>query len=145
MKLSFNASILTIYFSLATLSFSKSLDGDLYFETDVRPILKAQCFHCHGEEDEKRRIWIYVLLVNTRWRKSGRAITPSDIENSILWEKYPPMKCPKAIKNYRPPKERHQKLDTSRCENIRPEPENVADALYKRGIRALGISTIEHN
>ena len=22
------------------------------FETHVRPILKAHCFHCHGEEDE---------------------------------------------------------------------------------------------
>ena len=25
---------------------------DLFYETDVRPILKAHCFHCHGEEEE---------------------------------------------------------------------------------------------
>ena len=26
--------------------------GAVSYETDVRPILKAHCFHCHGEEEE---------------------------------------------------------------------------------------------
>jgi cytochrome c553 len=26
----------------------------LTFEKDVRPILKAHCFHCHGEEGETK-------------------------------------------------------------------------------------------
>lgn len=29
-----------------------SVGNDLSFETDVRPILKAHCFHCHGEQGE---------------------------------------------------------------------------------------------
>jgi cytochrome c553 len=38
---------------LAVLLGAASLSaGELKFETDVRPVLKAHCFHCHGEGDE---------------------------------------------------------------------------------------------
>ncbi|MEC8410557.1 MAG: c-type cytochrome domain-containing protein, partial [Planctomycetota bacterium] len=29
-----------------------SVGNDLSFEKDIRPILKAHCFHCHGEQGE---------------------------------------------------------------------------------------------
>ena len=35
----------------------------LVFEKDVRPILKAHCFHCHGEEAEDVRADLDVRLV----------------------------------------------------------------------------------
>ena len=41
----------TIVLLLAT--FARTLSAEeLSFETHVRPILKAQCFHCHGEDPE---------------------------------------------------------------------------------------------
>ena len=134
MKLSFNASILTIYFLLATLSSSKSLDGDLYFETDVRPILKAQCFHCHGEEDEKEAdLDLRLVRLMQDGGKSGRAITPSDIENSILWKKISSDEMPEGEKKLSLPQKNVIKnwiLQGART--LRPEPENVADARFTK-------------
>ena len=31
---------------------SSHADDSPYFETDVRPIFKAMCFQCHGEDEE---------------------------------------------------------------------------------------------
>ena len=134
MKLSFNASILTIYFLLATLSSSKSLDGDLYFETDVRPILKAQCFHCHGEEDEKEAdLDLRLVRLMQDGGKSGRAITPSDIENSILWEKISSDEMPEGDKKLSPTQKNVIKnWILQGAKTLRPEPENVADARFTK-------------
>ena len=39
---------------LAATGTASAYSEALKFETDVRPILKAACFHCHGEEKKKR-------------------------------------------------------------------------------------------
>jgi len=59
----------------------------LKFETDVRPILKAACFHCHGEE-KKKRGGLDVRLVHLMQAggDSGEAIVPGDPEASLLWQ-----------------------------------------------------------
>ena len=45
--------VLPCWLVLLTGFFQGSVDADdLTFEQHVRPILKAQCFHCHGEEEE---------------------------------------------------------------------------------------------
>ena len=49
-----NGSIVAAFFGFLLLApslFGESNDS-LTFERDVRPIFKAQCFHCHGEDDE---------------------------------------------------------------------------------------------
>lgn len=62
--------------------------ADLFFEKDVRPILKAHCFQCHGEDDVREseldlrlRRWI------AKGGDSGPAIEPGDPDNSLLLER----------------------------------------------------------
>jgi len=60
---------------------------DPVFETDVRPILKANCFHCHGEE-EKLRGGLDLRLVDLMRRggDSGPAVNPGDHASSRLFQ-----------------------------------------------------------
>lgn len=57
----------------------------LTFEKDVRPILKAHCFHCHGESgvtegslDVRLRHWII------KGGDSGEAVQPGEPDDSLL-------------------------------------------------------------
>ena len=65
-----------------------SANGQRTFEADVRPILKAHCFHCHGEESEKKGgldVRLARLLVSGG--KSGPAIVAGDATASHLVER----------------------------------------------------------
>ena len=60
----------------------------LTFEKDVRPILKAHCFHCHGESgvqegslDVRLRHWII------QGGDSGEAIQPGEPDASLLFHR----------------------------------------------------------
>ena len=72
---------------LAATSTASAYSEALKFETDVRPILKAACFHCHGEE-KKKRGGLDVRLVHLMQTggDSGEAIVPGDPEASLLWQ-----------------------------------------------------------
>ena len=59
----------------------------LKFETDVRPILKAACFHCHGEEKKKRGgLDIRLVHLMQTGGDSGEAVVPGDPDASLLWQ-----------------------------------------------------------
>ena len=62
--------------------------GKWTFEADVRPILKAHCFHCHGEESEKKG-GLDVRLVRLLFAggKSGPAIVAGKVNGSHLVER----------------------------------------------------------
>jgi mono/diheme cytochrome c family protein len=67
---------------------AKQADESITFEKHVRPILKAHCFHCHGEAgvveaelDVRLRRWLI------RGGESGESIIPGDVENSLLLER----------------------------------------------------------
>jgi len=58
------------------------------FETDVRPILKAQCWQCHGETEELKggldaRLARFLLTGG----ESGPAIVPGKHAGSLLYER----------------------------------------------------------
>jgi hypothetical protein len=67
---------------------AESPANELSFETDVRPILKARCFPCHGEEP-KLRGGLDLRLVRTMLKggRSGEALVPSREDESLIWEK----------------------------------------------------------
>ena len=61
--------------------------GTLTFEKDVRPILKAHCFHCHGEEGEmKGGLDVRLARFLLKGGKSGPAIVIGDGAKSHLLE-----------------------------------------------------------
>jgi len=59
--------------------------AQLTFEKDVRPILKAQCFHCHGEAGEtKGGLDSRLARFLFKGGKSGAAVVPGDAAGSHL-------------------------------------------------------------
>lgn len=57
------------------------------FEKHVRPILKAQCFHCHGEEEEiKGGLDVRLVRFMLKGGKSGTSIVPGQAAQSHLLE-----------------------------------------------------------
>ncbi|MBL9177069.1 MAG: hypothetical protein JNM65_03335, partial [Verrucomicrobiaceae bacterium] len=59
----------------------------LTFEKDVHPILKAHCFHCHGEEGEmKGGLDVRLARFLLKGGKHGPAIVPGKTAESHLLE-----------------------------------------------------------
>ncbi len=72
-------------FLLSTAAFGA---GAPLYETDVRPILKAQCFHCHGEEEEiEGQLDLRLRRLILNGGDSGPAIVPGDAKGSLLLER----------------------------------------------------------
>lgn len=60
-------------------------DEPLTFEQHVRPILKAHCFHCHGEEGHaEAKLDLRQVRRMQAGGESGPAIVPGDVEQSLL-------------------------------------------------------------
>lgn len=66
------------------------------YEKDVRPILKAACFHCHGEEAEvKAGLDVRLARFIIKGGEHGPAIVPGDPSKSRLVEKIKKGEMPK--------------------------------------------------
>ena len=80
------------------------------FEADVRPILKAHCFHCHGEDGSaKGGLDVRLRKLLLKGGKHGPAIVPGQAEKSLFYTK---------IRDGEMPKEQ-AKLPTAEIETIR--------------------------
>lgn len=63
-------------------------DENVYFEREVRPILKAHCFLCHGEEKEKGGgLDLRLVRLMISGGDSGAAISLDNPDSSLLLEK----------------------------------------------------------
>ena len=79
--------LLVLFFGLTAASASLGAEALITFEKDVRPILKAQCFQCHGEDGElKGGLDVRLRRFLVKGGESGPAIVPGKPEASRLFE-----------------------------------------------------------
>ena len=60
----------------------------VYFETHVRPLLKAHCWQCHGEEEQPEAgLDLRLVRFMSRGGESGPAIMPGQPDASLIWKR----------------------------------------------------------
>src|SRR6266542_5222522 len=83
---------------------------DITFEKHIRPILKANCFDCHGEGEKlKGDLDLRLRRLMVKGGESGPAIEPGHSEKSLLYQKVVEGEMPK----------REKKLTAQEIETIR--------------------------
>ncbi|MGV3662344.1 MAG: PSD1 and planctomycete cytochrome C domain-containing protein, partial [Prosthecobacter sp.] len=101
--------------------------AELSFEKDIRPILKAHCFHCHGEEGEvKGDLDVRLKRFLEKGGESGPAIVAGRPHESLLLEAIKKGEMPKGDKKLKP--EEIAKIEqwiASGAKTLRPEPEKI--------------------
>lgn len=107
---------------------------ELSFETHVRPILKAQCFHCHGEDPElPGGLDVRLVRLMKAGGDSGEAIVPGDADASLLWQRIADDEMPEGNKKLSPAQKQtiHDWIDAG-AKTLRPEPDDVREARFSR-------------
>jgi hypothetical protein len=80
----------------AGFAFNLGQAATVTFEADIRPILKAHCFHCHGEDGSaKGGLDVRLRKLLIKGGKHGSAIAPGQAEKSSLFAKIRDGKMPK--------------------------------------------------
>lgn len=104
---------------------AQSTGGDPVYETHVRPILKANCFHCHGEEEKvEGNLDVRLVRLIARGGDSGPAIVVGQPDESPLLQRVIAGEMPPGDK-----KLTSQQIDTLRrwvatgAKTARTEPE----------------------
>ena len=104
----------------------------LTFEQHIRPILKAQCFHCHGEADElSGGLDVRLVRLLAAGGESGEAIVPGDADASLLWQRIAADEMPEGPKKLSAPQKSlvRQWIEQG-ARTARPEPQDVRDARF---------------
>ena len=71
--------------SLGFAGFAADLPSEPVYETHIRPILKANCFHCHGEEDKiEGRLDLRLVRLIVRGGDNGPAVLLGQPDQSPL-------------------------------------------------------------
>ena len=98
------------------------------FETDIRPILKAHCWHCHGEESElKGGLDTRLARFLAKGGETGPAVVPGKHGESPLYERIAAGEMPPGKKKLSAAEiELIARWIDAGATTIRPEPETLA-------------------
>ena len=105
------------------------------FETDIRPILKANCFHCHGEEDKfEGKLDLRLTWLMIQGGESGPSLNIAQPDQSLIVKRITTGEMPPGEK-----KLSSQQIELIRrwvangAKTARPEPESpsVADFTHE--------------
>ena len=101
--------------------------GERTFEKDIRPILKAQCFHCHGEDGEmKGELDVRLARFILKGGESGPAVVAGKPHESHLLELVKSGEMPKGKAPLSPAQIRVLEEWIARgAKTARPEPEQL--------------------
>ncbi len=108
------------------------LSGELTFEKHVRPIFKAMCFHCHGDEEEKEgELDVRLVRLLKEGGKSGSVIQAGNPAESLLWQRIESDEMPDGSKKLTA-EEKQTIRDWIKqgAKTARPEPDNVEDVRF---------------
>lgn len=101
--------------------------NEVSYEKQIRPILKAHCFHCHGEGDTlEGKLDMRLRRLIAQGGESGPAIVAGDAEKSLLYQRIKQGEMPPGDK-----KVPADQLETIRAwiaagaKTARPEPEQI--------------------
>ncbi|MFK5921198.1 MAG: PSD1 and planctomycete cytochrome C domain-containing protein [Verrucomicrobiota bacterium] len=102
--------------------------GKITYEQHIRPILKANCFHCHGEGDKlKGDLDLRLRRFIVKGGENGAAVVPGDLKKSLLHQQL--------IKGEMPPEDKHLKNEeialigqwiAAGAPTLRDEPEKLS-------------------
>ncbi len=99
--------------------------ADPVFETDVRPILKANCFHCHGEEETlEGKLDLRLARLIAHGGESGPALVAGQAAQSLLVQRITSGEMPPGEKKLTPQQiDQIRRWIASGAKTARPEPE----------------------
>ncbi|HQU41247.1 MAG TPA: DUF1549 domain-containing protein [Pirellulales bacterium] len=104
-------------------------NAELTYERHVRPILKAHCFQCHGEEGQRKGgLDLRLKRFIEKGGESGPAIAPGKPDESLLVEKIRSEEMPPVDKKLLAAQvETIVHWIAAGAKNARPEPEQVGE------------------
>jgi mono/diheme cytochrome c family protein len=120
----FQATLLAILFAQPD---AVSFAADVTFEADVRPILKARCWQCHGEEELKGGLDARLVRFLKQGGDSGPAIVVGQHAESLIFQRVSAGDMPPGGKKLSP-----REIDTlarwidQGAKTVRPEPPKLA-------------------
>lgn len=117
-------------FTILVAAYVTAAAGDsppVLFERDVRPILKAHCWQCHGEE-EKPEAALDLRLVRfiQKGGDSGPAVVAGNVGESLIWKRIEAGEMPPKGKGLSEKEKRTLAAWIEQgAKTVRPEPEAV--------------------
>ena len=77
--------------------------GEPSFDESARPVLKAMCFHCHGEEGKPEGgLDLRLVRAMLKGGDSGPALEPAKHQESLIWERIEADEMPPGPKKLTP-------------------------------------------
>ena len=106
-----------------------ALEGPIVFETHVRPIFKAHCFHCHGEAgDVQGGLDVRLVRLLSKGGESGPAFTAGDHKKSFLFERIESQEMPPGEKKLSPTEiATIARWIDQGAKTLKPEPETISE------------------